>query len=133
MYCTYCKVQRKLPFPQTQQEGQMAVCGAISMRKLMLASRLTVTQVPLIHFKVHDSILALLTSSTLNFPSAGASSTPSSSVSIHPCYFSYTISVHPPLTSPLTLSLLFRLHFLCSRLFQKSLWLFSLCRIKPSP
>lgn len=30
----------------------MVVCGAISMRKLMLASRLPESQVPLIHFKV---------------------------------------------------------------------------------
>lgn len=47
----------------------------------------------LIHFKIHDSILALLTSSTLNFPSAGASS-------------------HPQLLS-LRISLLFQQCYLC--------------------
>lgn len=137
LYCTYCQVQRKLPLPQIQQEeGKMAVV-LLSMRKLMLAFRLPESQVPLIHFKLLDSHSSLLYP---KLPQCRGFLPPPAPHSYIPATSAKLSLSTLPLTAPLPLSLFLCLwpcsvyYFLCSRLFQKSLWLFSLlCRVKPSP
>lgn len=126
LYCTYCQVQRKVPESNRKKDKWLFV--------LLLACESSCwppeSQVLLVHFKVHDNILVLLTSSTLNFPSAGASSHPQLLILLIPA-ISASPSLSTLLSSPLLLSLLLCLwpcsvnYFLCSRLFQKSLRLFS--------